>query len=55
MGLVEDGRREKHPRREIVKAISHVARSGCPWRHLTADLPPWRRCAGTPPGGSKPA
>lgn len=37
-----DGRREKHPRREIVNAILYVVRSGCPWRYLPADLPPWQ-------------
>lgn len=37
-----DGRREKHPRREIANAILYVVRSGCPWRDLPADLPPWQ-------------
>ncbi|KXK59694.1 transposase [Micromonospora rosaria] len=37
-----DGRREKHPRREIVNAILYVVRSGCPWRYLPGDLPPWQ-------------
>jgi transposase len=37
-----EGRREKHPRREIVNAILYVVRSGCPWRYLPADLPPWQ-------------
>jgi transposase len=37
-----DGRREKQPRREIVNAILYVVRSGCPWRYLPADLPPWQ-------------
>ncbi|MCX5070361.1 IS5 family transposase [Micromonospora lupini] len=37
-----DGRPEKHPRREIVNAILYVVRSGCPWRYLPADLPPWQ-------------
>jgi transposase len=27
--------------REIVNAIFYVMRSGCPWRLLPADLPPW--------------
>ena len=36
------GRPEKHPRREIVNAILYVVRSGCPWRYLPADLPPWQ-------------
>ena len=37
-----EGRREKHPRREIVNAILSVVRSGCPWRYLPAHLPPWQ-------------
>ncbi|MDH6466362.1 transposase [Micromonospora sp. A200] len=37
-----DGRREKHPRWEMVNAILYVVRSGCPWRYLPADLPPWQ-------------
>ena len=37
-----DGRPEKHPRREIVNAILSLVRSGCPWRYLPADLPPWQ-------------
>ena len=37
-----DGRPEKHPRREIVDAILYLVRSGCPWRYLPADLPPWQ-------------
>ena len=36
------GRPEKHPRREIVNAILYLVRSGCPWRYLPADLPPWQ-------------
>jgi transposase len=36
------GRYEKHPRREIVNAIFYVLRTGCAWRHLPHDLPPWQ-------------
>ncbi len=36
------GRPEKHSRREIVNAILYVVRSGCPWRYLPTDLPPWQ-------------
>lgn len=35
------GRPEKHPRREIVDAILYVVRTGCAWRQLPADFPPW--------------
>lgn len=36
------GRPEKHPRREIVDAIRYVVDTGCKWRSLPADFPPWR-------------
>jgi transposase len=37
-----NGRHEKHPRREIVNAIFYVLRTGCAWRQLPHDLPPWQ-------------
>jgi transposase len=36
------GRREKHPRRAVVDAILFVVRTGCAWRRLSADFPPWQ-------------
>jgi transposase len=36
------GRREKHPRREIVSAILYVVRTGCAWRLLPREFPPWQ-------------
>ena len=36
------GRRITYPRREVVNAILYVLRSGCSWRMLPHDLPPWR-------------
>ena len=36
------GRREKHPRRVIVDAILYLVRTGCSWRQLPADFPPWQ-------------
>ncbi|MEH6952561.1 transposase [Nitrobacter sp. NHB1] len=35
------GRRWRWPLREIVNAIFYVMRSGCTWRLLPADFPPW--------------
>jgi transposase len=35
------GRPEKHPRREIVNAILYLVRTGCSWRQLPKDFPPW--------------
>ena len=36
------GRPVKYPRREVVNAIRYVLRTGCSWRMLPLDLPPWR-------------
>lgn len=35
------GRPRVHPVREILNAIFYVLRSGCAWRWLPHDLPPW--------------
>ena len=35
------GRPPKHARREVVNAILYVLRTGCQWRALPHDLPPW--------------
>jgi len=36
------GRPEKHPRRAVVDAILYVVRTGCSWRQLPGDFPPWQ-------------
>ena len=36
------GRPAKYPRREVVNAIRYVLRTGCAWRMLPHDLPPWQ-------------
>lgn len=35
------GRPEKYPRRQILDACIYVLRSGCSWRMLPKDFPPW--------------
>jgi transposase len=35
------GRPAVHPRRRIVEAILYVNRTGCAWRQLPHDFPPW--------------
>ncbi len=35
------GRREKHSRHEIVNAVFYLLRTGCAWRQLPTDFPPW--------------
>ena len=36
------GRKREHSLREIVNAIYYVLRSGCSWRMMPHDLPPWQ-------------
>lgn len=36
------GRPARHTRREIVNAIFYVLRTGCQWRALPHDFPPWK-------------
>jgi len=36
------GRPRRHAVREILNAIFYALRSGCTWRLLPHDLPPWR-------------
>jgi putative transposase len=36
------GRPPKHSKREIMDAIFYVLRTGCQWRYLPHDLPPWK-------------
>ena len=36
------GRPAQYPRREIVNAIFYLLRTGCSWRLLPHDFPPWR-------------
>ncbi len=36
------GRPPIHNQREILDAVFYVLRSGCPWRFLPHDFPPWK-------------
>lgn len=40
------GRPAKYCRREIVNALLYVLRTGCAWRLLPHDFPPWRSVYG---------
>jgi len=44
----QPGRPEKHPKRTILNAIFYLVRSGCAWRMLPDDLPPWRSSSTAP-------
>ena len=35
------GRPAKYDRKEVLNALLYVARTGCQWRGLPDDLPPW--------------
>jgi putative transposase len=36
------GRPEAYPKREILNGLFYLLRTGCSWRMLPHDLPPWR-------------
>lgn len=36
------GTKRKHPLRELVNGIFYIVRSGCVWRLLPHDFPPWQ-------------
>ena len=44
--IKEPGRIPKHPFRGIVDAILYIDRSGCSWRQLPVDFPPWQTVYG---------
>ncbi len=35
------GRPRTHANREILDAVFYVLKSGCPWRLLPREFPPW--------------
>jgi transposase len=35
------GRPRKHSYRELLNAVCYLLRTGCQWRNLLTDLPPW--------------
>jgi transposase len=36
------GRKGIHAKREMLDAIFYLLRTGCSWRHLPHDFPPWK-------------
>ena len=42
VGPAPTGRPRLHPRRTILNAIFYVLRTGCQWRMLPLDYPPWQ-------------
>ncbi|WP_190113122.1 IS5 family transposase [Streptomyces cinnamoneus] len=42
--LPTGGHPEVYDRRDVVDGIRYVNRTGCQWRAVPCDLPPWRTC-----------
>lgn len=40
----EDTSQRRYPLRELFNALRYVVRTGCTWRYLPHDLPPWATC-----------
>jgi len=40
-GPRNQGRKPVYSRREMLNAMFYVLRTGCAWRHLPGDFPPW--------------
>lgn len=40
----EDAGQWQYPLRELFNALRYVVRTGCTWRYLPHDLPPWATC-----------
>ena len=36
------GRKSKYGKKEMLNAIFYILRTGCSWRHLPHDFPPWK-------------
>lgn len=36
------GRKVVHDRREVINAILYIVKTGCQWRMLPSDFPPWK-------------
>jgi putative transposase len=36
------GRKPTHDKRALVNAVLYVVKSGCQWRMLPSDFPPWQ-------------
>ena len=45
-GMARTGRRRQVDLREVLNAILFLARTGCGWRMLPKDFPPWQTSTG---------
>ena len=39
--MSQEAGQRKYPLRELFNGVRYVVRTGCPWRYLPGDLPPW--------------
>lgn len=42
VSYAKGGRPPTHSKRELLNAIFYVLRTGCQWRYLPHDFPPWK-------------
>lgn len=42
VGPRKQGCKPKYSRREMLNAMFYVLRTGCSWRHIPRDFPPWK-------------
>lgn len=42
VSYMKGGRPPAHSKREILNAIFYILRTGCQWRYLPHDFPPWK-------------
>jgi putative transposase len=42
--VLNDQRKRRYSLRSILNAIFYVTRTGCQWRLLPNDMPPWQLC-----------
>jgi len=39
--MCEEAPQRQYPLRALFNALRYLAQTGCPWRYLPHDLPPW--------------
>ena len=39
--MSQEAGQRRYPLRELFNGVRYVVRTGCPWRYLPGDLPPW--------------
>lgn len=47
--MTEDAPQREYPLRAVFNALRYVVKTGCPWRYLPNDFPPWTVAKPVPP------